>query len=159
MKQKSLSKWLKIIIIGVGLAGLAVLFVIIPSLGQGIVGQNPEFDYCYYPWLILFWVCGLPCYAALVLGWKIAVNIGNDRSFSRENAHYMSWISALAAIDAVLFFTMNVVFLLLNMNHPGIFLLSLIVVFIGVAISVAAAALSHLVMKAAELQEQSDLTI
>ena len=38
-------------------------------------------------------------------------------------------------------------------------LMCLIVVFVGVAISVAAAALSHLVMKAAMLQEQSDLTI
>jgi hypothetical protein len=159
MKQKSLAKWLKVTIIGVALAGLAVLFVIIPILGQGIVGQNPEFEYCYYPWLVLFWVCGIPCYIALVLGWMIAVNIGKDRSFSLANAHYLSLISVLAAIDSALFFTVNIVFLLLNMNHPGIVLLSLIVVFIGVAISVAAAALSHLVMKAAELQEQSDLTI
>ena len=37
--------------------------------------------------------------------------------------------------------------------------MSLIVVFVGVAISVAAAALSHLVMKAALLQEQQELTI
>ena len=42
---------------------------------------------------------------------------------------------------------------------PGIILFSLLVVFIGIAIAVAAGALSHLVRKAALLQEQSDLTI
>ena len=47
----------------------------------------------------------------------------------------------------------------LEMNHPGIVLISLIVVFFGSAVAVAAAVLSHLVLKAALLQEQSDLTI
>ena len=45
------------------------------------------------------------------------------------------------------------------MSHPGVALFSLIVVFAGVAVAVAAAALSYLVKKAAVLQEQSDLTI
>ena len=47
----------------------------------------------------------------------------------------------------------------LNMNHPGIVIMSLLIVFAGTAIAVAAAALSRLVKKAAALQEQSDLTI
>ena len=45
------------------------------------------------------------------------------------------------------------------MNHPGVILYSLIVVFAGVAVSVASAALSHLVLKAALLQEESDLMV
>ena len=45
------------------------------------------------------------------------------------------------------------------MSHPGVTLLSLLVVFVGIAAAVAAAALSRLVKKAAALQEQSDLTI
>lgn len=45
------------------------------------------------------------------------------------------------------------------MNHPSIVLLSFFIEFFGVAVSVSAAALSHLVMKAAVLQEESDLTI
>ena len=46
-----------------------------------------------------------------------------------------------------------------NMSHSGVALFSLLIVFAGVAVAVAAAALSHLVQKAAVLQEQSDLTI
>ena len=65
----------------------------------------------------------------------------------------------LAAGDSIFFFVMNIIYMFLGMNHPGIVLASLIVTFIGVAVTVAAAALSHLVIKASKLQEDSDLTI
>jgi hypothetical protein len=101
----------------------------------------------------------IPCYIALVLAWRIASNIGADKSFSLANASLFKWISILAAADSAFFFVGNIVLWLLNMNHPGIVVFSLLVVFAGVAVAVAAAALSHLVVKAADLQEQSDWTI
>ena len=65
----------------------------------------------------------------------------------------------LAALDAVVLFVMNIIYLFLNMNHPGVALLVLLVVFTGFAISVICGGLSHLVNKAAVLQEESDWTI
>ena len=159
MTQKTVARWLKGIIIGVALCGLIIFGLVVPAIGHAIVGANPEFSYCYLPWLIFICLCALPCYAALVLGWKIAADIGHDRAFTTENAKRLKYITVLAVADAMFFFTGNVVFLLLNMNHPGIALLSLIVVFAGIAIAIAAAALSYLVKKAAALQEQSDWTI
>ena len=53
----------------------------------------------------------------------------------------------------------NIILLILNRNHPGVVLASFVVVFVGIAVAVASAALSHLVKKAAALQEQSDWTI
>lgn len=159
MEQKALSKWLKIIIIGVGICGLVGYFLVIPSFGQSLARQYPEFSGRYLPWLIFIWLTAIPCYIALFFGWKIAANIGRDRSFSVENANLLKWISWLAAGDSIYFFAGNVALLLLGMSHPGVVLLSLLVVFAGVAITVAAAALSHLVRKAAALQEESDLTI
>ena len=90
---------------------------------------------------------------------KIAENIGRDQSFTVANAKYLKWISILAMGDAALFFLGNIVYLFLNMNHPVIVLFSLLVVFAGVTVAIAAAALSHLVLKAEVLQEQSDWTI
>ena len=160
MRQKSLSNWLKFIILGVGVCGLVVYLLVVPMLGQSVAAaEDGLFDRLYWPWLVLIWVTALPCYAALAFGWIIAVNIGKDRSFSVENARLLKWISGLAAGDAAFFFLGNILYLFLGWSHPGVTLLSLIVIFVGVAISVAAAALSHLVMKAAMLQEQSDLTI
>ncbi len=159
MEQKTLSRWLKVILVGVGLCGLVVYGAVLPLYGQSLVGQNPDMANLYWPWLIFLWATGVPCYAALVIGWRIAVNIGKDRSFSEDNARHLKRIALLAAGDAVFFFIGNIVLLFANMSHPGVVLGSLLVVFAGVAVSVAAAALSHLVLKAALLQEQSDLTI
>jgi hypothetical protein len=160
MKQASLAKWLKFIIFGVGICGLIVYALVIPMLGQALAAaENGVFDDCYLPWLIFIWVTAIPCYIALVLAWRIAGNIGADRSFSLENARLLKWISILAAADSAFFFLGNLVLWLLNMNHPAIVLFSMLVVFAGVAVAAASAALSHLVVKAADLQEQSDWTI
>lgn len=160
MKQASLAKWLKVMILGGGLCGLIVYAVVIPALGQMVaVLEQGVFDHCFWPWLIFIWATAVPCCVALVLAWKIAGNIGADRSFSLANGKLLKRIAALALGDAAFFFVGNIVLLFLNMNHPGIVLFSLLVVFVGIAIATAAAALAHLVTKAAELQEQSDWTI
>jgi len=62
-------------------------------------------------------------------------------------------------LDAGFFFVGNIILFLLSMSHPGVVIASLVIVFVGIAVAVAAAALSHLVKKAAVLQEQSDWTI
>ena len=109
--------------------------------------------------MTLFLLTAVPCYIALFFGWNIARDIGLDRSFSEINARRMKWISNLAFGDVILFFFGNVMLLFLNMNHPGVFLLSLLPDVLGVAISVCAAALSHLIFKSAQLQEDTELTI
>jgi hypothetical protein len=159
MEQRTLSKWLKMIMIGIAACGLIVYVVLVPGCGREIAMDNPELAYCYYPWLVFIWLTAIPCYVALIFGWRIATSIGNDQSFCLENARRLKNISHLALLDSAFFFMGNIVYLFMGMNHPGIALCSLFVVFAGVAVSVVCAALSHLVRKAADLQEQSDLTI
>ena len=159
MEQKTLSKWLKLILLGMGICGLAVYLAVVPSFGDSLRSQYPEFAGRYWPWLIFIWVSGIPCYAVLVLGWRIAANIGRDASFSLETARFLRSIAVLAALDAAYVFLGNLAMLFLDMSHPGVVLLSLLVVFAGAAVAVAAGALSHLVQKAALLQEENDLTI
>lgn len=159
MKQATLARWLKLIVVGVGVCGLILFVVVVPTLAKTMVDKYPEFSNYRWPWMILIWIMALPCYAVLVLAWKIVTNIGLDRSFSTENATLFKWIAFLAAVDSVILFVGNLVFLFLNMTQPSIVLISFIVEFFGIAISVVAAALSHLVNKAADLQDQSNLTI
>ncbi len=159
MRQKSLSKWIKFILIGIVICLLVVFAILVPSIGKDLADKYPEYGNCYYPWLIFLWITAVPCFVIVVFGWKIADNIGNDKSFSMDNATKLKYISVLAAGDAGFFFLMNMIFVMTNLSHPGVALASLLVVFAGVAISVAAAAMSHLVRKAADLQEQSDFTI
>lgn len=159
MSQKSLSKWLKSIIAGMAACGAIIYLYLVPIWGKDLAEANPELAYCYIPWLVVILISAIPCYWVLYFGWKISTEIGKDNSFSEENASYLKNISILAALDSAYFFTANLVLMILGMNHPGLFLISLLVVFVGIAITVAAAALSHLVKKAADIKKENELTI
>lgn len=159
MSQSSLSKWLKGIIAGIAVCGFIVYGYLFPVFGKEIVEKYPEFAHCYLPWLAVIWISAIPCYLVLFFGWKVTTEIGRDNSFSSENAKYLKNISILALTDSGYFFLANLGLLLLNMNHPSIFLGSLLVDFGGIAVAVAAAVLSHLVQKAAEIQSENELTI
>jgi hypothetical protein len=159
MDQVRLSKWLKAVIIGVGVCGAAVYFLIFPFMGKSITDDYPEFNSWYWPWLIFLWLTAVPCVIALVSGWKIAADIGRDHSFSMENAKRLRLISILAAADSALVFMGNIVFLFLKMNHPSVIFMALFVAFGGIALSVVFAALSHMVLKGAKLREENELTI
>lgn len=159
MEQKNLSKWLKCILIGVAVCCIVIYAIIFPTWGIALRDMYPELSNRFWPWLIFLWISGIPCFSVIVLAWKIAVNIGRDRSFSNDNAQLFKWISVLSAFDSVFFFTGNVLMLLFNMSHPSVVLASFLIVFAGIAVAVVSAVLSYLVRKAAKLQEESDLTI
>jgi hypothetical protein len=159
MQQKSLSRWLIAILIGLGICGLAVYGAVLPLLGQDLLKSYPEFSARFWPWMIFLWLTAIPCFAVLGCGFKIAAEIGADRSFSFKNAALLKTVSLLAASDSAFFFAGNLVFLLLNLSHPSVVLGACLVVFVGVAIAVAAAVLSHLVEKAARMNEEQELTI
>lgn len=159
MEQKTLSLWLKAAIVCLAVFGLVIFGVIIPSYGLSLAAANPEFSHCFWPWMTLVILVAIPCYTALVFGWKIAADIGRDRSFSEENAKRMRWISNLAFGDVLLFFCGNTLLLFLGMSHPGVFLIALLPDMFGIAVAVCAAALSHLIYKSARLQQDADLTI
>ena len=159
MNHNKLAIQLKTVIIGVAVFGLLVYLWIVPMLGKNIAAMFPEFSHAFMPWLLFLWATGIPCYAALFFAWKIAANIGRDNSFCRENGRLMNRIARLAAADGIFFFLGNLVLLFAGINHPGIVIVSIFVTCIAMGISIAASALSHFIMEAAELQEQSDYTI
>ncbi len=161
MSQKNLAGWIKGILLGFAAFGIifcvcAVYFGIIPLFGRDIIYDEA----CMFtPWMVFLLITAVPCYIFLVMGWKIAVNIENDRSFSTENASYLKKMAYLALGDTIFFFLGNIVLLFLGMSHPGMLLGSLVIDFLGVSVSVGCAALSHLVQKASEIQAENELTI
>lgn len=159
MEQKTLARWLKIIIIGTGLCGIVVGAFLLPEIGSEIITAYKEFSLWRLPWLVFLWLTLIPCYAALAISWQIADRIGKNRSFTIENAVGLGRISKLAVADTAFFFIGNIVLWLCGWNHPGIVLGSLLICFVGIVIAVAMAVLSHHTRKAAALQEENDLTI
>lgn len=159
MSQYTLSKWMKLIIILLGICGIGVYAVFVPVVGSNFTTAYPEFAYCFVPWLVFLLLTAIPCCIVLVLGWQIASSIKADESFTHKNAKRLKYISALALATSIYVFVGNFVFFLLNMNHPSVLITSMLLVFVGISVSVVFAVLSHLVTKAAQLQVQSDLTI
>lgn len=159
MTQKSLSRWLRGVVLGLAICGLIVYGAVVPMIGKDLASEYPEFAHCYYPWLVMLWISAIPCYLALYNGWRITVEIAKDNSFSYENAQFLKNICILALVDSIYFFLANLVLLFLNMSHPGVLIGSLFVDFAGVVVAVTAAVLSHLVLKAAEIQQENRLTI
>ena len=159
MKLTTIEKYLKLIIIGFAICGLLVYAFILPNFGQSLAHQYPEFAHWYYPWLIFLWITVIPCYLVLISAWKVARNIGEDKSFSYENGKYFKQIAFYAGADSVFFFIGNIVLWLTGYNHPGIVIASMILVFFGLAITLASKSLAQLVDNAAELQEESEWTI
>lgn len=159
MEQIKLAKLLKAVVLGCGVCGAVIYLYLFPFWGNKIVKASPELSFCFWPWLVFLWITAVPCYIILVCGYKISSEIANDNSFSIKNAKLLKNITVLAAADSAFFFLVNILFLLFNMSHPAIVLISVVVSFAGCALTVAAGCLSHLVFKAAKLQEENELTI
>ncbi len=159
MKLSKLEKWLKFVIIGMGLCGAVVYGWGLPHMGAALRDGFPEFSHWYYPWLVFLWITALPCYGVLICAWRVAGNIGRGNAFSYDNGKAFRGIFYLTMADTLFFLVGNTVLWLLGRNHPAILAGSLILVFFGVAICVCAKALSHLVGSAADLQEENNLTI
>lgn len=79
--------------------------------------------------------------------------------FTFQTAKWVKTGAVLLLSDIVFLFVGNVVLLLLNMNHPGILLLSVIGDIFAVALALLAAVLSRYLTKAAVLQEESEGTL
>ena len=159
MEQRKMVKWLKFLVIFVAICGLILCAMVIPVVGKELSGMSPELGRYFKPWVTFVWVLAIPCFVALVHAWMIFSNIEKDKAFSVENAKHMEKISYLAGADTIVLISGNIVLLILNMNHPSVFLVLLLIGIIGIGISVAAAVLSHLIQKASNLQDENDLTI
>lgn len=161
MSQKSLSNWLKVIIILMAVCGLVVYMYIFPNLILRFMpySQNGENLSIFNNWMIILWISAIPCYMVLVFGWLISKNIGNDKSFTIENAKYLKYIMVITLVDCIYYFIANIIMFYMKANNETIMIFSLVAIFAGIVFAVAIACLSHLVLKAAKLQTENELTI
>ena len=154
MDQKKLTIWLKAIVVGCALCGLVLFGFILPRYLSYVATEVQDMP--HRAWTAFMWVLAIPCYAVLVFIWRMADEISRDNSFSMENAGHLKHIALLAGADALLLLVGNLIFMALGHSIPTLALVSAFVCFIGMAISVGAACLSHLVHKAAVAQDEND---
>ena len=160
MKQKEMAKYLKIITIGVGI--LLFLFVMwfLPMVLKEVLyelgGETGFWGICG-----LIWITAIPCFLCLLHFWGICTRIGEDQSFTFENALALKRMSFLMLADTLIYAVVLVWFCIVGWVSKAAWLVFpiLLAIFICVTLSVLCAALSHLVQKASVLQNEQDLTI
>lgn len=159
MKQGEIAKWLKAITIVIGLMGAVFFLVLLPMMGKEMAVLYPEMAGMYVPALLYGWCIAVFCYAILFQFWKVCVEIGRDNSFSMENAKAFKNISRISLMLGVLWFLGIIILVVLGLGHPGILILMLAMVIAHMILAVLAAALSHLILKAYEIKQETELTI
>ena len=109
------------------------------------------------PGIVCISISAVPIAIALVLFWQICTEIGRDNSFCHKSAGRLTAIGFCALIDTG-YCAVGTVTIELMVGSP-IWVTGLMVCTVGLAIALAAFLLSHLVLKAADMKAENDLTI
>ena len=157
MKRVGLVRTLKGVIVFLALMVAVYYIEIFPDRIREMGRQNANVAWLVTPGIIAVSVSAIPIAAALILFWKICTEIGKDNSFCHQNARWLSGIGVCALIDTG-YCAIGTVTLEFLVGSP-IWLLGTAVCVVGLAIALAAFLLSHLVLKAADLKAENDLTI
>ena len=159
MTQKGLSNALKAIAITMGFCGLLIYIYIVPTVLNGYIDEGQMAQKNMLPLLIPICITSIPVFIALVFGYKIANEIGKDNSFSEKNSTLLKNISYLSMIDTIIVAILSIASFILKLC-PGILIMFFILVVVaGIVIFIITATLSHLVLKAAIMKQEQDLTI
>ena len=138
------------------LCGLFLCAFVVPVWGRGIITAAPEFRSWFLPWLIFAWLAALPCFAILIYVFKVANAVQSETVFTQRTAKWVKTGAVILFSDAAFVFFGNIVLLFMNMNHPGVLLLCLIVIIFALTLVLLASVLSRYLAKAALLQEENE---
>ncbi len=159
MTQKTFANLLKAAIVLAFLCCALVYALYVPAVMEGI-RHYEEYARLWLPCLIFIELTALPILVAIVLAWRITRDIGQDNSFCRANAERMKKISLLALGDVAYFWAGIAVFwFAFSLASGPELILAVLIGSAGLILAVCAGALSHLILKAALLREENDLTV
>ena len=159
MSSKTLGTLMRCSVLAATICGLFLCIYIVPSLGESIIFANPELNSWLYPWLIFAWLFSAPCFVILVYIWKVSGSVAHETVFTMQTAKWVKTGAVLLLSDVAFLLIGNTILIFLNMNHPGVLLLSVVGSIFAVALALLAAVLSRYLAKAAVLQEESEGTL
>lgn len=159
MTQSEISKWLKAVAVLLAVMGGIFFFAIVPVLAIISKQRYPELAFLFYPGIAYNLAIAVPCYGILYQFWQVCRQIGNANSFSKENADAFAAISRFAFFLAIEWF-IGLLFLAVGgWIKTGALVILVFGIFLSIIVTIVAAALSHLILKAYELRQENELTI
>lgn len=157
MKRLGLVRTLKGTILFLAVMAAVCYIGIFPGTIREMGAQNAGTAWLVTPGIIAVSISAAPIAIALVLFWQICTEIGRDNSFCHKNASRLTGIGFCALVDTG-YCAVGTVTLELLVGSP-IWVTGMMVCTVGLAIALAAFLLSHLVLKAADMKAENDLTI
>lgn len=157
MKRLGLVRTLKGTILFLAVMAAVCYIGIFPGTIREMGAQNAGTAWLVTPGIIAVSISAAPIAIALVLFWQICTEIGRDNSFCHKNASRLTGIGFCALIDTG-YCAVGTVTLEIMVGSP-IWVTGMMVCTVGLAIALAAFLLSHLVLKAADMKAENDLTI
>ena len=137
--------------------GAALMLGFAPAGMAQVRAGYPALAWLFWPGLLFIWLVGGLCAGALWQYFRISLRIGAGKSFCQANARDMARIARLLFDAAGLVLAASAALLLFGLGPIWLSLL-LISMAIG-AMGLLAYALSRLLSRAVQLQEESDLTV
>lgn len=157
MKRLGLVRTLKGTILFLAVMAAVCYIGIFPGTIREMGAQNAGTSWLVTPGIVAVSISAAPIAIALVLFWQICTEIGRDNSFCHKNASRLTGIGFCALVDTG-YCAVGTVTLEIMVGSP-IWVTGMMVCTVGLAIALAAFLLSHLVLKAADMKAENDLTI
>ena len=157
MKRLGLVRTLKGTILFLAVMAAVCYIGIFPGTIREMGAQNAGTAWLVTPGIVAVSISAAPIAIALVLFWQICTEIGRDNSFCHKNASRLTGIGFCALIDTG-YCAVGTVTLEIMVGSP-IWVTGMMVCTVGLAIALAAFLLSHLVLNAADMKADNDLTI
>lgn len=156
MDNRKLSIWLKFIAVAMATVGIVLYFVFVPLVGMDMVDDGVMTKTAAWAFFAFLVPTAVPCYLVLIWLWNAAGDIRREASFTQKNAVRLKNTSIACLTDTGYLFVGNLAFFLAKSSPAVVFASFCFVVFTGIVLAVAAACLSHLVFKAAQMREENE---
>lgn len=157
MKRLGLVRTLKGTILFLAAMAAVCYIEIFPESIRQMGAENVNVAGLVTPGIVAVSLSAIPIAIALVLFWQICTEIGRDNSFCHKNAGRLTGIGFCALVDTG-YCAVGTVTIEILVGSP-VWVTGLMVCALGMAIALAAFLLSHLVLKAADMKAENDLTI
>ena len=153
------------VVILVGIAALAVCFILLPELAREETVSNPESASLTLPFLTVAYIVSTPFFVALYQAFKLLHYIDTNKAFSKESIQALRAIKICAIIFSILFVLAAVLGIgWVRSIDPRedvtfVFTIVFIFTFISGVIAVFVAVLQKLLADAVEMKSENDLIV
>lgn len=160
--NKKLLITIKVAIIAAWVVGLSLFLFFVPTTLYGVTLFEPSDLFirnAMYFMYAAFVVCAIPCFIALVLGWKILKHLESNTILTRNCADLIHKLYVLAIFDVIVLTAYIVIANILNMLPMEIGLVLIIIAGLGVIFALIFKVIHIGLKQAIEIREESELTI